>query len=269
MAFDGEAFVDEMRQELIDSGRTLDQAVWIEKVAQGEATPQELVGWARQHYWGVTYHTRRFLSIWVGRIPYEMTEPVIENIGEEVLGIQSKSGYGHLHWLFEFTRALGAPDGVIQDATPNVDAVLSESILFNLAHQRPWYEFQFGAILGIENQIPAAYTRAVKGFKEHYADMLSPDDYAFHTIHIYGRRGARRWGRSVRRALPRHRREAPVGAGRVLRRRRGHPPVLGRLRGRHLVSPRRRRRAVADDRRARGGRRALAGGSDQGDHRRR
>jgi pyrroloquinoline quinone (PQQ) biosynthesis protein C len=184
MGFDGEAFVEEMRQELVDSGRTLDRAVWIERVVQGEATPQEMVGWARQHYWGVTYHTRRFLSIWVGRIPYEMTEGVIENIGEEVLGIQSKSGYGHLHWLFQFTRALGAPDTVIEDATPNVAAVLSESLLYNLAHQRPWYEFQFGAILGIENQIPTAYQRAVAGFKEHYADVLSPDDYAFHTIHI-------------------------------------------------------------------------------------
>ena len=74
MGFDGEAFVAEMRQELIDSGRTLDKATWVERVAQGEATPQEMVGWARQHYWGVTYHTRRFLSIWVGRIPYEMTD---------------------------------------------------------------------------------------------------------------------------------------------------------------------------------------------------
>ncbi len=51
MSFDGEAFVEEMRQELIDSGRTLDRAVWVERVVQGEATPQELVGWARQHYW--------------------------------------------------------------------------------------------------------------------------------------------------------------------------------------------------------------------------
>ena len=184
MAFDGEDYVETMRHELIKSGRTLDQANWVKRVEQGEATPQELVGWARQHYWGVTYHTRRFLSIWVGRIPYEMTESVIENIGEEVLGIQSKSGHGHLHWLFNFTRALGAPDSVILDATPNVDAVLSESFLYNLAHQRPWFEFQFGASLGIENQIPDAYTKVVAGFREHYADTLQPDDYAFHTIHI-------------------------------------------------------------------------------------
>ena len=185
MAFDGEAFVEELRQELKASGRTLDKAVWVEKVANGTATPQELVGWARQHYWGVTYHTRRFLSIWVGRIPYEMTEATIENIGEEVLGIQSKSGFGHLHWLFQFTRALGAPDEAITQATPNVEAVLSESFLYNLAHQRPWYEFQFGASLGIENQIPDAYKRVVQGFKEHYSHLLQPEDYAFHTIHIY------------------------------------------------------------------------------------
>ena len=54
---------------------------------------------------------------------------------------------------------------MIEDATPNVAAVLSESFLYNLAHQRPWYEFQFGAILGIENQIPTAYQRAVAGLQ--------------------------------------------------------------------------------------------------------
>jgi pyrroloquinoline quinone (PQQ) biosynthesis protein C len=184
MSFDGEAFVQDMRDELFASGRTLDKSDWIERVAVGEATPQDLVGWARQHYWGVTYHTRRFLSVWLARVPYEMTDGLIENISEEVLGTQSKSGHSHLHWLFEFTRALGAPDSVITEATPNVAAVASESLLYNLAHQRPWYEFQFGAILAIENQIPNAYIKAVKGFREHYADVLQPDDYAFHTIHI-------------------------------------------------------------------------------------
>ena len=191
MAFDGEAFVAEMRQELIDSGRTLDKAVWVERVTQGEATPQELVGWARQHYHGVTYHTRRFLSIWLGRIPYEMTESVIENIGEEVLGIQSKSGHGHLHWLFQFTWALGAPDEVITEATPNVEAVLSESFLYNLAHQRPWYEFQFGASLGIENQIPDGYIRAVEGFKHHYGDLCSTRRLRLPHHPHHGRRGSR------------------------------------------------------------------------------
>ena len=80
MSFDGKAFVEEMEDELISSGRGLENAAWIEKVSQGTATKEELVGWARQHYWGVTYHTRRFLSIWVGRIPYDMTDEVIENI---------------------------------------------------------------------------------------------------------------------------------------------------------------------------------------------
>jgi pyrroloquinoline quinone (PQQ) biosynthesis protein C len=184
MGFNGEAFVQDLREELQASGRTLDKAIWVEKVVQGEATKEDLVGWARQHYWGVTYHTRRFLSEWVTRIPYEMTDDVIENIAEEVLGTASKSGKSHLYWLFHFTRALGAPDEVITEATPNVDAMASESFLANLAHQRPWHEMMFGGILGIENQIPAAYTRVVDGFQRHYADILQADDYAFHTIHI-------------------------------------------------------------------------------------
>ena len=73
---------------------------------------------------------------------------------------------------------------MITDATPNVDAVACESFLYNMVHQRPWHELTFGGILAIENQIPPAYIRAVAGFKEHYTDMLQPDDYAFHTIHI-------------------------------------------------------------------------------------
>lgn len=184
MSFDGEAFVRDLREELIATGRTLDKARIVERVVAGEATPQELVGWARQHYQGVTYHTRRVLSAWVTRIPYEMTESVIDNIAEEVLGTTSKSGFGHLHWLFQFTRALGAPDTVITEAAPNTDAIACESFLYNLAQQRPWHELTFGGILGIENQIPAAYTRIVAGFKEHYGSVLAPDDYAFHTIHI-------------------------------------------------------------------------------------
>ena len=72
MAFDGERFVQDLREELEASGRGLDKSIWVEKVVQGEATPQDLVGWARQHYWGVTYHTRRVLSAWVTRIPYDM-----------------------------------------------------------------------------------------------------------------------------------------------------------------------------------------------------
>jgi pyrroloquinoline quinone (PQQ) biosynthesis protein C len=184
VSFDGEAFVDDMRDELQRSGRTLDQADWVKRVEQGEATKYDMVAWARQHYYGVTYHTRRLLSVWVGRIPYDMTDGVIENIAEEVLGTVSKSGYGHLHWLQEFTRALGAPDEVVTRATPNVDAIASESFLFNLAHQRPWYELTFGGILAIENQIPPAYMKAVAGFKANYNDILQPDDYAFHTIHI-------------------------------------------------------------------------------------
>ena len=86
--------------------------------------------------------------------------------------------------MFEFTRALGAPDEVITEATPNVDAMASSGFLYCLAQQQPWYELTFGGILAIENQIPAAYIKVVDGFKQHYGDILQPDDYAFHTIHI-------------------------------------------------------------------------------------
>jgi pyrroloquinoline quinone (PQQ) biosynthesis protein C len=117
-----------------------------------------------------------------------MTDEVIENISEEVLATEQKKLFGegksHLDWLFHFTRALGAPDDVIKLATPNADAVLSESLLYNFAHQRPWYEMIFGALMAIESQIPEAYKKVVAGFEEHYTDVLDPDDYKFHTVHI-------------------------------------------------------------------------------------
>jgi len=45
MGFNGEAFVQDLREELQASGRTLDKAVWVEKVVQGDATKEDLVGW--------------------------------------------------------------------------------------------------------------------------------------------------------------------------------------------------------------------------------
>jgi pyrroloquinoline quinone (PQQ) biosynthesis protein C len=174
MTFDGEAFVDEMREELRASGRTLDQADWVKRTEQGEATKEDLVAWARQHYHGVTYHTRRVLSAWVTRVPYEMTDGIIDNLAEEVLGTTSKSGFGHLHWLFEFTRALGAPDEVITDATPNIDAMACSSFLYRLALQEPWHEVMFGGVLAIENQIPPAYIKVVKDFKTTTPTSCSP-----------------------------------------------------------------------------------------------
>jgi len=45
MTFDGEAFVDELRNELQASGRTLDQADWVKRTQQGEATKEDLVAW--------------------------------------------------------------------------------------------------------------------------------------------------------------------------------------------------------------------------------
>src|SRR3954467_11632635 len=112
MTFDGEAFVDELRNELQASGRTLDQADWVKRTEQGEATKEDLVAWARQHYHGVTYHTRRVLSAGVVGVAYDRPDGIIDNLAEGVLGTTSKSGFGHLHWLFEFPRALGAPDEV-------------------------------------------------------------------------------------------------------------------------------------------------------------
>ena len=161
------------------------QAIWVEKVVQGEATPQELVGWARQHYWGVTYHTRRVLSAWVTRIPYEMTDDVIENMAEEVLGTQSKSGLSHLHWLFEFTRALGAPDEVITGASPErrrrrlrelplqprpPAAVVRGHVRRHPRHREP---------------DPARLHPSRRGVQGALRRRAQPDDYRFHTIHIY------------------------------------------------------------------------------------
>ena len=66
--------------------------------------------------------------------------------------------------------------------------------------------------------------------------MLSPDDYAFHTIHIaVDEEHGGGVGAFAERYLDTDD-EAALGSRRVLRRRRGHPPVLGRVRGCHVVT---------------------------------
>lgn len=182
MRFDAEAFVTEMVEELGRRGRSLPEAEIVRKIEAGTATKAEIVGWCRQHYHGVTRHTRRFLSLLVGRLPEELTAPVIENIAEEVLGHQSGAGKSHVDLLFDFVEYLNFPRSALTDAEPNVDAVLSNSWLFALAYHRPWYEMFLGANLAIEHQIPPAYTRMVKGFRERYG--FSEEGIKFFTVHI-------------------------------------------------------------------------------------
>lgn len=182
MSFDAHEFINEMVKELEASGRGLPDAEIVRKIAAGEATKAEMVGWARQHYHGVTFHTRRFLSALIPRLPFELTGVVVENLAEEVLGTTSGTGKSHLDLLFQFVEYLDFPREVVTEAEPNPDAVLSSSWLLTLGYHRPWYEMFAGANLAIEHQIPPSYTRMVEGFRKHYG--FSEHGIEFFTVHI-------------------------------------------------------------------------------------
>ena len=193
MAFDGEAFVQDMRQELMPRAARSTRPTGSRRSCRARpprrswsAGPASTTGASRTTPAGSS-------PAWVTRMPYEMTDGVIENIAEEVLGIQSKSGYSHLHWLFEFTRALGAPDEVITEATPNVDAVASAR-----ASSTTWRSSGRGTRCSSAAS-SASRTRSrrrtsgsSRASSTHYTDVLTPDDYALpHHPHLR-RRGARR-----------------------------------------------------------------------------
>lgn len=182
MTFDAHRFIEELVHELEASGRGLPDAEIVRKIAVGEATKAEMVGWARQHYHGVTYHTRRFLSALVPRLPDELTDVVVENLAEEVLGTVSGAGKSHLELLFQFVEYLDFPRETITQAEPNADAVLSSSWLLTLGYHRPWYEMFAGANLAIEHQIPPSYKKMVEGFRRHYG--FSEQGIEFFTVHI-------------------------------------------------------------------------------------
>ena len=156
-----------------------------------------------------------------------MTDGVIDDVAEEVLGTTSKSGFGHLHWLFEFTRALGAPDEVITDAVPNVDAMASSSFLYCLAQQQPVVRADIRWDPGDREPDPCRVhqgRRRLQGaLHRHPATrrLCVP-----HHPHL-GRRGPWWPRRRVRRAVPRHRSQTTIGGRRVLRRSRADPPLLG------------------------------------------
>ena len=78
-----------------------------------------------------------------------------------------------------------APDEVITEATPNVDAMACSSFLYNLAFHRPWYEVQFGGVLGIENQIHRRTPGWSRASRRTTPTCSLPTTTAFHTIHIY------------------------------------------------------------------------------------
>ena len=231
MGFDGESC------DSVGSGRARPARIWVEKVVQGEATPRGAGRLGTPALLGRHLPHRGTCSRRGSpACPYEMTDDVIENLAEEVLGTQSKTGLSHLHWLFEFAAPSAPPTRSSHDATPNVDAVACESFLYNLALQRPWYELTFGGILGIENQIPPAVHPGGRRVQDPLRRRPLPRRLPLpHDPHLRGR-GARWPRRRVRRALPRHRGQATFGTVRVLRRRRADPAMLGCDRRRDVVT---------------------------------
>ena len=115
-----------------------------------------------------------------------MTDDVIENLAEEVLGTQSKTGLSHLHWLFEFTRALGAPDEVITHATPNVEAIASRELPLQPRESSARGTSSRSAASSASRTRSRPRTSGWwKGSRPTTATSSPPDDYRFHTIHIY------------------------------------------------------------------------------------
>ena len=61
----------------------------------------------------------------------------------------------------------------------------SSGFLYSLALQQPWYELTVRRHPRHREPDPRRRTsRSSRASRTHYTDILQPDDYAFHTIHI-------------------------------------------------------------------------------------
>lgn len=181
-AMDPETFVHELRALLRQPGNGMYDHPFVAAVEAGTVTRTQLAFFTEQFY----LHIRNMLP-WIGEIcvkcPYpDVTETLVKNYAEEVLGTFSKTG-PHPELLLKFGEAVGL-DPEVARAGEQVPASrrLTEYFEF-MATRRPWFVALSAIGIGLESFVPDLFTRLVAAFRANYG--FTDEDLIFWTTHIY------------------------------------------------------------------------------------
>jgi pyrroloquinoline quinone (PQQ) biosynthesis protein C len=159
----------------------LDHHPYVELIARGGASREQLKGYPIQHY-EMTVRDSAPLSAMAYLKMYEIDPKVAhgsaKGFAEEALGLYSHSA-GHTELLFELWEGgLGLPRKQLTDAIGSDDARAFNACLYRIIQLKP----QFVGAIGLCEEIEVeAYKKLQEGYERHYG--VKPEHTRFLSVH--------------------------------------------------------------------------------------
>jgi len=159
----------------------LNQHPYVELIASGKASREQLKGYPIQHY-EMTVRDSAPLSAEVYLRLRELDEEVgqgaAKGFAEEALGLYSHSA-GHTELLFELWEGgLGLPRKQLVQSIGAPDAMAFNACMYRILRLKP----QFIGAIGLMEEIEVeAYKKLMEGYERHYA--IEPENLRFFSVH--------------------------------------------------------------------------------------
>ncbi len=165
----------------IVSEHRLNKHPYVELIASGRASREQLKGYPIQHY-EMTVRDSAPLSAQVylrlRELDEEFGQHAARGFAEEALGLYSHSA-GHTELLFELWEGgLGLPRKQLMASVGSPDAIAFNACMYRLIRLKP----QFIGAIGLMEEIEVeAYKKLMEGMERHYG--IKPEHLRFFSVH--------------------------------------------------------------------------------------
>ena len=147
---------------------------------EGKLTREQLRGWARQRYKGITgMGMKNVAPLFVKAPDDQVRRHIWELLGEESGYIGDKPS--HSEWLFQFGAALGLSREEMEETEPLPETVAVNCFFLNRLHLGSFLEGLM-AMVAVESQNPQGFAAWAKSLQENYG--LKPEDLRFFLGHV-------------------------------------------------------------------------------------
>lgn len=171
-------FIDELVAELRARHRSLVDSPFVESIAKGQATRDDLLGWALR-WFPVVRAIPDVMRLVRDRAAPSGREFLTEAVEEEGAGEHSRTK-SHPELFLDFVEALGHPRELVAGAEPPQESAAFVAFRWRNAGTLPWYVAIAPNVIA-EGEIPRAYRPMIEGFQRHSG--LATGDLAFFTVH--------------------------------------------------------------------------------------
>ncbi len=159
-------FVQELKQQIATSGKTLPEHPLVQGVAGGTIPLRQLQGWVTQDYFYRKHVPRLAMLRYLACTDPEIGQQLAEVVEEETAGTSTGTA-GHVQLFYDFAEGLGVSREQLERAPVLPGAAAHVYWAELILHTQPWFVAMAAQLAG-EGVAPAVNAMLRQGLKEHY-----------------------------------------------------------------------------------------------------